>query len=98
MLYIIRKIYLKIERSFGEITLPKVQMIYKEINFFYNQVLPAFFSNINKERYLTISSIENIYSNLPLVFRIAFAFLFTSFVIYCIMLITSYIYYFIIIH
>ena len=98
ILYIIRRIYLKIEESFGEITLPKARMIYREIDFFYTQVLPTFFSNINKERYLTISSIEILYVNLPIVFRIAFAFLFTSFVIYCILLVSSYIYYYIILH
>jgi len=97
-LYIIQRIYLKYEELFGEITSPRIRNIYKEIDFFYIQVLPTFFSNLSKERYLTISSIETLYINLPIIFRILVAFIFTFFVIYCILLIISYLYYNFILH
>jgi hypothetical protein len=97
-LYLIQRFYLKYEELFGKIKSPRAQHIYKEIEFFYIQVLPTFFSNISKERYLTVSSIETIYTNLPIIFRILVAFIFTSFVIYCILLIISYLYYNFILH
>lgn len=97
-LYIIQRIYLKYAELFGEITSPRIRNIYKEIDFFYIQVLPTFFSNLSKERYLTISSIETIYINLPIIFRILVAFIFTLFVIYCILIIISYLYYNFILH
>jgi hypothetical protein len=97
-LYIIQRIYLKYAELFGEITSPRIRNIYKEIDFFYIQVLPTFFSNLSKERYLTISSIETLYINLPIIFRILVAFIFTFFVIYCILLIISYLYYNFILH
>jgi hypothetical protein len=97
-LYVVQRIYLKYEELFGKIKSPRAQYIYKEIDFFYIQVLPTFFSNLNKERYLTVSSIETIYINLPIIFRILVAFIFTSFVIYCILLVISYLYYNFILH
>jgi hypothetical protein len=97
-LYIIQRIYLKYAELFGEITSPRIRHIYKEIDFFYIQVLPTFFSNLSKERYLTISSIETLYINLPIIFRILVAFIFTFFVIYCILLVISYLYYTFILH
>lgn len=95
-LYIIQRIYLKYEEIFGKIKTPVFQNIIKEIEFFYIKVLPTFFSNINKELLLTTSIIETKYINLPLVLRILFAILLTLFIIYCILLVTSYLYYYII--
>lgn len=95
-LFFIQKIYLFIEELFGEFTSPRVQKLYKEIDFFYFQVLPTFFNNINKETNLTISSIETKYISLPIIFRILFAIIFTLFLMYCILLVLSYLYYYII--
>jgi hypothetical protein len=98
-LYIIQRIYFKIEELLGrKIKSPRAQYIIKEIDFFYIQVLPTFFSNLNKERYLTISGIENIYTNLPILLRIIFAIIFTVIIIYCVLVVISFIYYTIILH
>jgi hypothetical protein len=97
-LFVIQKIYFYIEELFGEFTSPRIRKMYKEVDFFYFQVLPTFFSNINKETNLTISSIETKYISLPIIFRILFAIIFTLFIMYCILLVTSYLYYYIILH
>lgn len=97
-LFIIQRIYLTYEELFGKIKSPRAQHIYKEIDFFYIQVLPTFFSNLSKQRYLTVSSIENIYINLPILLRILFAIIFTLLIMYCLLVVISYIYYTIILH
>lgn len=95
-LFLIQKIYLYFEEVFGEFTSPRVLKMYKEVDFFYFQVLPTFFSNIDKETNLTIYSIEIKYISLPIIFRILFAIFFTLFLMYCILLVGSYLYYYII--
>jgi len=93
LLYIIQFIFLKIEAKRGEITSQKALKIFKEVNYFYSQIMPTFFFNIYKERLLTLHGIENLYSKLPIILRILFAIIFTLFIIYCILLLTSYLYY-----
>lgn len=95
-LFLIQKFYLFIEELLGNISSPRAQKFYKEIDFFYIKILPTFYSNINKEHNLTISSIEDNYNNLPIIFKILFSIIFTLFLIYCILLVASYIYYYII--
>jgi hypothetical protein len=95
-LFAIQKIYLFIEEIIGEFTSPRVQKMYKEIDFFYFQVLPTFFTNIAKEHNLTLSTIETKFSKLPIIFKILFAIISTLFLMYCILLVASYFYYYII--
>jgi hypothetical protein len=96
-LFFIQKIYFYFEELFGEFTSPRVLKMYKEIEFFYFQVLPSFFTNLDKETNLTLDSIETKFSKLPIIFRILVAIISTLFIIYFILLVASYLYYYIII-
>ena len=98
ILFVLHYIYLKIENSREEITSPIAKSFYNEIIYFYFKVMPTFFLNINKEWIITLSTIQSIYWDLPILIRIIFAILYTTFIIYCIIAVLSFIYYTVLLH
>jgi hypothetical protein len=98
LLFILQFSFIKYEQLIGKITSIRLQKGFKEVNYFYTQIMPIFFFNLRKERLLTINGIIITYSRLPKTLRLVLKLLFILLNIFYILLLINIFYYFIFLH
>jgi hypothetical protein len=98
LLFIIQFLFIKYEQLIGKVASIRLNKAFKEVIYFYTQIMPTFFFNLRKERFLTINGIIITYSRLPQTLRLVLKLLFILLIIYYILVLINIYYYFIFIH
>jgi hypothetical protein len=98
LLFILQFFYIKYEQLIGKVTSIRLQKGFKEVNYFYTQIMPIFFFNLRKERLLTINGIIITYSRLPTTIKVLMKLFFITLILYYILVLINIFYYFIFLH